>query len=103
MEDLIRRQDAIDRVSKAFDRETLFNSFVRKVTIDALKATPSAPVREVVRGKWIHINDGEDEPIDEREMRGWMPWYCSVCGVGVGKHQTTFCPNCGADMRGEKI
>ena len=34
-------------------------------------------------------------------LKGWMPWYCSECGCGVGKHQTTFCPNCGADMRGE--
>lgn len=50
------------------------------------------------KGRWKHV-----DPITEAiSPKGWMPWYCSECGVGVGKHQTTFCPNCGADMRGEK-
>lgn len=50
------------------------------------------------RGHWRQV-----DPITEAmSPRGWMPWYCSECGVGVGKHQTTFCPNCGADMRGKQ-
>lgn len=48
------------------------------------------------RGHWIHISP---EP---EVMLGWMPWYCSECKCGVGKHQVAFCPNCGADMRGEE-
>lgn len=42
MDELISRQAAIDTVQHAFDRETLLNSFVRKVAVDALKAIPSA-------------------------------------------------------------
>lgn len=47
-------------------------------------------------GHWKHV---EPEP---EIILGWMPWYCSECGVGVGKHQTAFCPNCGTNMRGGK-
>ena len=41
MSDLISRQAAIDAINKAFDRETLMNSFVRKVAVDAVKVLPS--------------------------------------------------------------
>ena len=53
------------------------------------------------KGYWKHINEEEERAKHNGQLLGWMPWYCSECGVGVGKHQTTFCPNCGADMRGE--
>ena len=50
MDDLIRRQDAIDAINKALDRETLLNSFVRKIAVDAVNVLPSAqqwiPVKE---------------------------------------------------------
>lgn len=54
--------------------------------------TPLADVRENVRGEWIYGEDGI---------------YCSRCKALVAetnleyfcKHN--FCPNCGADMRGE--
>ena len=30
-------------------------------------------------------------------------WKCSCCGYGVNPwNNTPFCPNCGADMRGDK-
>ena len=41
MRDVISKQAAIDAINKAFDRETLENSFVRKVAVDAVKAIPS--------------------------------------------------------------
>lgn len=43
---------------------------------------------------WKHI--GIDETDDR--YRGWMPWYCSNCGYGVGKHYTRYCPDCGRRM-----
>lgn len=53
-------------------------------TIDA------APVR---RGEW---KDVTDPLVDE------MPSYeCAVCGEVGSWRPTPFCPNCGADMRGE--
>lgn len=54
--------------------------------------------KAVRHGKWIR--DGIDK------------WRCSVCGVGNNyayewsvrgeKMQDNYCPNCGADMRGEQ-
>lgn len=69
---------------------------------DAIRAIPAADVRPVVRGHWALSDD-----------RCWHT--CSICGadidVSVGllcyvdneevcNHN--FCPNCGADMRGEQ-
>lgn len=64
---------------------------------DACIAIENAPtIEERKKGKWIH--DGYDIPhgVD------WM--HCSVCGrrePHVPAAMTNFCPNCGADMRGE--
>lgn len=46
---------------------------------------PSAPVREVVQGRW--------------DIKAYG-CYCSVCGTGSNMPYWNFCPNCGADMRG---
>ena len=55
---------------------------------------PTADVRENVRGEWLPdmIYDGEDE---------WCFVECSNCKYRADKHYD-FCPNCGADMRGDK-
>lgn len=50
---------------------------------------PAADVRPVVRGRWV------DEPI-----KG-IRYHCSVC-QGRFDYTWYFCPNCGADMRGEQ-
>lgn len=44
MADYIDRQTTIDEINKALDRETLLNSFVRKIAVEAVKKTPSADV-----------------------------------------------------------
>lgn len=58
---------------------------------------PSANVRENVHGEWIML--------DECSNSGY---YCSNCHKKVVKEgwsetvkKIKFCPNCGADMRGE--
>ena len=56
--------------------------------IKALESIPAADVRPVKRGKWV------DEPI-----KG-VKYHCSVC-QGRFKYTWHYCPNCGADMRGE--
>lgn len=34
----------------------------------------------------------------------WLECECSICGYVVQPWNTTnYCPNCGADMRGEKV
>lgn len=42
MSDLIDRQQAIDAIENAFDRETILNRFVRKIAISAVRLLPSA-------------------------------------------------------------
>lgn len=44
MGDYIDRQATIDEINKALDRETLLNSFVRKIAVEAVKKMPSADV-----------------------------------------------------------
>ena len=102
---LIRRQDVMDVVScyidlcnKALDSlslggrdryaiETERNSLLHLK--DDMKSLPSAqPERK--KGKWIDKSGGIEG--------AWN--YCSVCGEqAIDLYD--FCPNCGADMRGE--
>ena len=49
---------------------------------------PAADVRPAKRGKWV------DEPI-----KG-VKYHCSVC-QGRFNYTWHYCPNCGADMRGD--
>lgn len=56
---------------------------------------PTADVRENIRGEWRttyfdHVAMGERPKI----------LYCSVCNQCIA-YPTNYCPNCGADMRGE--
>lgn len=63
---------------------------------------PTADVKAVVRGKWLHK---EAYDFDEERWSSWAE--CSECGElapvnGLGKYErANYCPNCGADMREE--
>ena len=60
-----------------------------------IECEPTADVRENVRGEWIK---------DYRNLLGYQipRKKCSVCGAIVADvSDYRFCPNCGADMRGE--
>lgn len=67
--------------------------------VKVLETIPTADVRPVVRGQWIDRDD---------DYYGWNMWACSACGEEFVLTEGTpdmneyhFCPNCGADMRGE--
>lgn len=63
-----------------------------------IEAQPTADVRENVKGEWV---------LDGKRHRGGIRWcHCSVCGNEENADYAivqgvNFCPNCGADMRGE--
>ena len=59
--------------------------YVSKEDVDAM---PTADVRENVRGEWIEV---KHTFLDQ----------CSNCGYITADVTTNYCPNCGADMRGE--
>lgn len=80
-------------MSRYIDADLLMPNAEHKGRYDVVSAydianTPTADVRENVRGHWIRI----------------APRYykCSECGVRVNSSFANFCHRCGSDMRGEK-
>ena len=62
-----------------------------RADIEAIKSVPSA---ERPRGRW-HYSDGKPATIGQS-----FGVICDQCGA-ESEYCTNFCPNCGADMRGE--
>lgn len=90
MTDYISRDAAIKRFTFAtLDCLGMEPTIMASDVVAALKSLPAAEVREVVRGKWIDHQEGR-----------WIYAKCSECGT-VHDVKSNFCPNCGADMRGE--
>ena len=79
--------DYIERQSVVYAVRDHFCDSAR--TLEAIDAIPAADVRPVVRGRWIRLSGCD---------------MCDQCGYSTGKHEQgrNFCPNCGADMRGEQ-
>ena len=115
MSDLISRQTAIDAL--LHNQEVYSNNFgddaIDKYTVaiidndaQTIAQLPSAqPERK--RGEWIKMSDADG-----------IYFACSICGENLSRIQhfdrqfdlfpklesidkTNYCPNCGADMRGE--
>ena len=64
----------------------------QKTFDEIVDAQQTADVRENVRGEWIK---------DTHDMAGYGYFDCSVCGADFYEiNGYSFCPNCGADMRG---
>lgn len=81
MSDLISRQDAIEVLIKC--------PGIGNRALDKIKALPSAEKK----GKWIR---GDQDKLLGRAS-------CSVCNKWEYQASNfNFCPNCGADMRGEE-
>ena len=95
MSRLIKDDDAVERISNAIwhlpnDMYPRFNNFdtIHAVVKDAVKGVPSIEPR--AKGHWI-------------ELPGVIGVaYCSECNYQLTENNTNFCPNCGADMRGEE-
>ena len=112
MKDLISRQGAIDALNEQIEQcDKALSSFdismkdeyavkVERASLVAYKEQleflPSAqPKRK--KGKWIEVDDAYNR------IRG----RCSACGWEAHMYEDDvvgmwFCPNCGADMRGEE-
>ena len=95
--DLISRQAAIDAAEKIIERDTSGNNAVVNAMIawsEYIRALPPAQ-HERKRGKWL---------ADNRPGGGF--WVCSCCKFPSEAFAADvlykFCPNCGADMRGEQ-
>ena len=92
MSDLIKRSDAIEKIADYFDLIGYSRRFA-KILLDKV---PSA---DRPKGEWIEDYHGN----------GWNDYWdytCSNCGKRYERAdavlcKANFCPNCGADMRGE--
>ena len=98
MSDLISRSALIEAMEKkyelaekkAFYSVGLSEGFI--IAEEIIKEQPTVETKPVVHGEW------------KFEMSTVFPVYrCSECNCATALGQTKFCPNCGADMRGEKI
>lgn len=71
---------------------------VKKIFDEIIDLQPTADVRENVNGEWI-----ERKPMNFGKCVNGLGsiFICSVCGEEISCCTTNFCPNCGADMRGE--
>ena len=79
-----------EALKQAFEEDGHLSAYVEEMIDDI----PAADVRPVVRGEWI--DEYPNIPNDPRMI-------CSVCGKEAMPLSTEhFCPNCGADMRGEQ-
>lgn len=68
-----------------FEEDGHLSAYVEEM-IDSIH---NADVRPVMRGKW-----------DDYQQGRWVYAKCSECET-VHDVRSNFCPNCGADMRGE--
>ena len=106
--DCISRQAAIDALTEYGNGRAVFISVG-----EAVIRIENLPPAEPKRGKWIE-DKGQQTLMQNFIERGEVWRVCSVCGAGhmIGHkyecdkayHEThhNFCPNCGADMRGEQ-
>lgn len=77
------REEAIDYLLDPIGKREKHDEAIR-MAIEAL---------ERQRGEWVEAYE------DYRQQISW--WECSVCRYGVS-WKPNYCPNCGADMRGEE-
>lgn len=95
MNDYISRQAAIDTTYKLRENFKCWDRYDDVVIRKAYADIPTADVRKNVRGEWIEV-------LRDTYGGGHFPFSkCSVC-QSEQIMDSNFCPNCGADMRGEQ-
>ena len=71
-----------------------------------IRSIPAADVVERKTGRWCADYDYAEYDFDgstplPEPQKFQDGWQCSLCGV-YSLSETNYCPNCGADMRGEQ-
>lgn len=97
--DLIGRKDLINKMNdfarKNFSLDDRFEYQLQgmEIALGFIEEAPTVDAVEVVHGEWIDLREAyNDVPAVK----------CSACGKVRYGLETNYCPDCGADMRGEK-
>jgi dTDP-glucose pyrophosphorylase len=99
MSDYISRENTVRQICKIAEQlpEDKRSPYVMTALYiqDNKEMFPSADVRENIHGEWEEVTDYKDDNVYQ--------WHiiCSVCRQRGMFESDNFCPNCGADMRGE--
>lgn len=88
MTDYIKREDAVLAIAA-------FLRFSQPMARRIVGSIPSADVSEQKHGEWMPIIEANE--FGDAYQCGC---YCSECGEEL-QSEPNFCPNCGADMRGD--
>ena len=110
MSDYIRREEVVCKIERLRDKcgndEMAFALNWAKELVNKI---PAADVRPVVRGEWYNGDRNEGAQKVKLDCDGNVTdtAFCSVCGDWLTASDEyavrgRFCPNCGADMRGEE-
>ena len=100
MSDLIWRQDAIDEIQEVYEREFptasgAFDEFVISIIPNILRNLPSVEP-EQKKGHWVPVTNGRGG-FECDQCHNYSPSY-----QNGDEYLSYYCPNCGADMRGEQ-
>jgi hypothetical protein len=96
-------------MSELIDRERLKEVLKRNfgeiggadVLRQLIDAQPT--VDSVVHGHWIDLGEhGDSNWQCDGRGRSWYLFKCSHCGNKITDMKYPYCPNCGADMRGDQ-
>ena len=94
----ISKEAALACFSDWIDRYGHEHTADEMVEYQKIEDLPAADVRPVVRGHWIDMKPTNEETGLPISIKG-PDFRCSNCGAT--EFPSNFCPNCGADMRGE--
>lgn len=98
MSDYIKREDVISFLEKEYEGGWIpYNS--KAILKEEIESIPTADVVERKKGKWAYERVDFSVAVSPGAYVISSPT-CSVCGFHEFE-ATNFCPNCGADMRGE--
>ena len=103
MDDLISRQKAIDAINNVIGNKTIFNKFITKIIINAIKSLPSVEPKPK-NGRWIGKTTRSVFGSDAPRWNDRVGYICSECQHEVGEGENTkYCPNCGSKMITQSI
>jgi hypothetical protein len=95
--DLISRQSVITMLNKIENAVEDGEGYQFNEWVGYVKELPTEEVQPIVHGKWY------DKKMTIKGAHGlaYGRWGCSVCKRKFPQ-KSNYCPNCGADMRGEE-